>query len=104
METTEAVCLIVGLVAAFLSVRNRRRVVNLEEMALELTLEISKVRNENQHLKNRMHIQKTRMKNVETTAASWRGALEVCAREHFNLSDILHDLKEKAQGSDDPEG
>lgn len=92
MELTAAACLIVGLVAILLAERARRRANVLETTVQDLFLENSKILHENIQLRNRMDIQKMRLKNVETEVSSWRLSLESCAREHFNLSDKIHDL------------
>lgn len=93
METTAAaVGLIVGLVAIWISERARRRSARAERAVLELVSENKKVLEENFQLRNRMYIQKSRLRNVEIEVASWRGSLETCAQEHFSLSEKLHDL------------
>lgn len=92
MEPTVAGCLAVSLAAVLLAVRARRKTNDLERAVQDALLRSNKLLHENAQLRNRMDIQKLRLKNVESEVASWRASLSACAAEHFDLSEQIQDL------------
>lgn len=93
MGTLGLVCLLMCLAAVWIAERARQRTAAQETTIELMANEQSMLQRENANLRNQMTVMKARMSKAEAELSKRRGLLEVCASEHYDLSEQVHDFE-----------